>query len=238
MELILIWYRSTKQNWSPRAWSNKPVFDLGCRNHTVFWGMFALFFSGQSHYGLKVSSAPRVEEYMTGLSTLKDPYWNYQGALEIVSFLLPCFDFSSAFHHLLWQFETKSHPDPWAFYQSPSCFCPVLPFLLLLFFSFDLKLQKSSTSSLILKYNRLDKSLCAHMPEEMNICSCAIILLLKLRNNTNIMGNCSNSEELGLLATCCTAYPWISYLSSAVEVQRNVSQEKQQSQIWLSAICY
>jgi len=40
-----------------------------------------------------------------------------------------------------------------------------------------------------------------------------------LRNtNTKGLGNCLNSEELGLLITR-TAYPWLSHFSSVTEVQ-------------------
>lgn len=36
-------YRSTKRDCRPCAWGNKPVFDPGCRNHLVLWGILHFF---------------------------------------------------------------------------------------------------------------------------------------------------------------------------------------------------
>lgn len=36
-------YKSTKLDCSPSNWDNKPVFDLGFRNHIILWGGFNFF---------------------------------------------------------------------------------------------------------------------------------------------------------------------------------------------------
>lgn len=126
--------------------------------------------------------------------------------------------------------------------SSPFAFLSVLILFFVLschflFFNFDLGLKTSPTSSCTLKKDGLAKSICAYMPKEVKIFLGAI-------RSWDIL-------RLAQVVTVPVLKSWVCIfhvvlLSHGFQVflvlqkckQRNVSQEKQQRQIWLSATLY
>lgn len=88
-------YRSTKQDCSPSAWGNKPVFDPCCRYHLVLWGKFHFFllFLPLKSQSLKCSPSGGMYDWL-GCSERCLPKlqgWSWNMLLPIAMFWLLCF---------------------------------------------------------------------------------------------------------------------------------------------------
>lgn len=100
-------YRSIKQDCSSRAWGNKTVFQLVCRNHTDLWGVSFLPVTGKATAASKFQVLPKPGNVWLAWVHWKSRSRITRMFLKIAS-SLRCFDLSCFFHQLLWQFETKS----------------------------------------------------------------------------------------------------------------------------------
>lgn len=136
----------------PSAWGNKPVFNPGCRNHLVLWGILHFFLIRAKALQTQSFKFPQSGGTCDCLGYLERSTPKSQGCswnllLPIDMFwLLLCFPLPSV---TIWR---QVSPSPLGFLGFLPVlifffFCPVLPLLLFLFFSFDLTLQNSASSS-------------------------------------------------------------------------------------------